>query len=369
MSAFVISSGGTGGHLAPGIALAEELTRRGHACTLIVSGKRVDSRLLEKYPHLNFVRSPGTGFQWGFLAVLKFSASQLRALWFSLRLVRRVKPAAVIGFGGFTTVGLALTGWLLGIPVFLHEANRVAGRAIRTLSGLAKCVYLPEGVALGGLPPQKLRECGFPLRREMRRLPRAEARRKLKIATEGKLLLILGGSQGATSFNDWIASNFVRLAEEGISVYCVTGLGKGGQGIIEKRNSDGAVTRAYFTNFCDDMPALLSAADLVLSRAGAGSIAEFIRMRLPSILMPYPQAADDHQSANARFLERQGGGVVVPSSQRERLFREILDLIFNDWMLEKLRGNLARLDAEEAVMQMADDLEQCAKSSLKKEEA
>lgn len=365
MSHFVISSGGTGGHLAPGIALAEELMLRGHDCVLLVSAKKVDARLLEKYPNIRFVSSPGVGFEWGLISTPKFVFGQLAALWFALRLVRREKPAAVVGFGGFTTVGLSIAARMCGVPIFLHEANRVIGRAIRLLSGIATCVYVPEGVPLGGLPPETLRECGFPLRREMKRMPRALAREKLGIATEGKLLLILGGSQGAASFNRWIAAHFNRLAEEGISVYCVMGLGKGGQGVIEKRNPDGQVTRAYFTNFCDDMPALLSSADLVLSRAGAGSIAEFVRFRLPSLLVPYPQAADDHQTANARFLERQGGCVVVGTDAQDRLFREILDIIFNDWLLGEIRANLDRLDSNAAVKRMADDLEACARAEKK----
>ena len=360
MSTFLISSGGTGGHLAPGIALAEQLIARGHTCRLIVSSKKVDSRLIAKYPHLDFVSAPGVGFQWGVLKTPRFVLGQLHSILFSLKLLRRLKPAAVVGFGGFTTVGLSLAARFLRVPVFLHEANRVPGRAIRSLSGLARCVYVPPGVSLRGLPPKRLRECGFPLRKEMRRMPKQQARERLGIRADGKLLLVLGGSQGAASFNDWVASNFIRLAQDGISVYCVTGLNKGEQGIIVKRGGDGVARRAYFSNFCDDMPALLSAADLVLSRAGAGSIAEFMRFRLPVILVPYPHAADNHQEANADFAERQGAAVRVNARQMDRLFKEILDLVFNDWMLGKLRENMERLDRDDPAAQIADDLEKIA---------
>lgn len=129
MSRFLISCGGTGGHLAPGIALAEELQRRGHEVRLLISRKQVDARLAEKYPQLVFEPVASAGLEGGLLGVARFGLGQLRALAAGWRRVRRERPAAVIGFGGFTSVGPAVAGWLQGVPVVLHEANRVPGRA------------------------------------------------------------------------------------------------------------------------------------------------------------------------------------------------------------------------------------------------
>ena len=360
MSTYLIACGGTGGHLAPGIALAEGLTEAGHDVKLIISKKDVDSRLVRSYPTLEFLRSPGCAMSWKPLGFLKFQWQQLKAFVFAVRVIRKTKPAAIIGFGGFLSVGVSISGFVLGYPVVLHEANRRTGRAIRLLSGLAQRIYLPEGTRLKSLPPQTVRHSGYPVRQEIRRIPKDEARRKLGIDVSGKLLLVSGGSQGAAALNEWVSKNFEKLAAENISVYCLTGLNKGAQGTIEIKSGDGQVARAYFEPFSDRMADVLSAADLVVSRAGAGSIAEFIRCQVPAILVPYPFAADDHQSANAHFLEQQGGAIVLEQEKLPELLNEITDAIFNDWLLNKFRENLARLDRANPVSTIVEDLESLA---------
>ncbi|HRI83416.1 MAG TPA: UDP-N-acetylglucosamine--N-acetylmuramyl-(pentapeptide) pyrophosphoryl-undecaprenol N-acetylglucosamine transferase, partial [Opitutaceae bacterium] len=137
MSRFMISCGGTGGHLSPGISLAEGLTERGHEVTLLISEKKVDARLVEKYPQFRFVRVPGTGLSWRPAALVRFVISQARGLLCCLRLVRAQRPDGIVGFGGFTSTGIALAGRWAGIPVALHESNRVPGLAIRVLGRLA----------------------------------------------------------------------------------------------------------------------------------------------------------------------------------------------------------------------------------------
>jgi UDP-N-acetylglucosamine--N-acetylmuramyl-(pentapeptide) pyrophosphoryl-undecaprenol N-acetylglucosamine transferase len=121
--------------------------------------------------------------------------------------------------------------------------------------------------------------------------------------------------------------------------------------------------RAWFLPFCDDVGTLLSAADLVLSRAGAGTLAELIRCETPAILVPYPHAADNHQQANARFFEQQGGGLVVDQAALGTLRQEVLDTIFNDWLLNKFRENLRRMGRENCVETIVQDLEELAQPS------
>ncbi|WP_309383538.1 UDP-N-acetylglucosamine--N-acetylmuramyl-(pentapeptide) pyrophosphoryl-undecaprenol N-acetylglucosamine transferase [Cerasicoccus frondis] len=356
MSNFVISCGGTGGHLAPGIAIAEALIESGHHCRLIISNKDVDSRLVKNYPQLQYARSPGVGFSWSPVKFVKFNLEQVRGLLFTINLMREFKADAVIGFGGFLTVGAVFAAFFTGVPVMLHEANRRAGRAIRMLAGFARRIYLPPGVAIKGLPRSMIHHCGYPIRREIHRMPQDEARAKIGLEVSGKLLLVFGGSQGATALNNWVADNFEALAKDGINVYCVTGLNKTSVASIERTSSDGQTVRAVFTPFVDDMAAALSAADIVVARAGAGSIAEFARCRLPSILVPYPFSADDHQLANAQFLEQQGGAVVVEESEIERLLGEVTDLIFNDWLIKRFRENLERLDRANPVDKIVKDM-------------
>ena len=359
MSRFLISCGGTGGHLSPGISLAEGLIARGHSATLLISQKKVDARLIEKYPHFEFIRVPGTGFSWSPIRLARCVVTQLQGFSFCLKLVRETKPDGIVGFGGFTSAGIALAGWLRGVPVALHESNRVPGLAIRVLGRLARRVYLPAGIRLPSVHAAATRHGGMPVRKEIQRLPQAPARAALGLDPNQKVLVVFGGSQGAGPLNDWVRSKLPLLAAEGVQVYCVTGLDKGiATDSRELRTKTGAPIRAVFTPFCDQVAELLSAADLVVSRAGAGTIAELIRCETPAILVPYPQAADDHQRANAAFFERQGGGLVIEQAFMAAPHAEVLDTIFNDWLLRKFRGNLQRMDRANSLELMLDDLDE-----------
>ena len=357
MSRFLISCGGTGGHLSPGIALAEGLVARGHGATLLISEKKVDARLIEKYPLLDFARMPGTGFSWQPAALVRCLVSQFRALRFCRTLIRTAAPDGIVGFGGFTSAPVVLAGRLAGLPVMLHESNRVPGLAVRLLGRFATRVYLPPGVRLASVRAAAIRYAGPPVRREIVRSPRAAARAALGLDPAHKLLVLLGGSQGASALNQWARDQVASLASERIQLYCVTGLGKGDPETLEFRAKTGEPVRAVFVPFSDRVAELLSAADLVVSRAGAGSIAELIRCETPAVLVPFPHAADDHQRANAAFFERQGGGIVLEQSGLWNLRAEVLDIIFNDWLLRKFRGNLRRMDRTNSLELMLRDLE------------
>lgn len=362
MSRFLISCGGTGGHLSPGIALAEGLAARGHESVLLVSMKKVDARLLEKYPHLRFERSPGTAFSLQPLSLARCAFSQAKAFTHCVGLVRRLRAEGIVGFGGFTSAPVIAAGRFCGVPVALHESNRVPGLAIRGLGRFAQRVYLPPGVRLASVRPAATRHIGLPVRREFVRQPQAAARAALNLDANQKVLVVLGGSQGSGALNDWVRSKLGLFASEGIQVYCVTGLGKGRDGVVEGRTQSGAPVRAEFVSFSDRIAELLSAADLVVSRAGAGTLAELIRCETPAILVPYPQAADDHQRANAEYFERQGGGIVVEQSRLAGMHAEVMDVIFNDWLLRRFRGNLRRMDRANSLDLMLRDLEEIVAS-------
>jgi UDP-N-acetylglucosamine--N-acetylmuramyl-(pentapeptide) pyrophosphoryl-undecaprenol N-acetylglucosamine transferase len=359
VNSFLIACGGTGGHLSPGIALAEALVARGHQATLLISHKKVDARLSEKYPQLTFERVPSAPFGWRPDVHLRFHLRQTQGLLFSLGLIRREKPDAIVGFGGFTNAGVVLAGRMSSIPVALHEANRVPGRAIRVLSRFARRLYLPPGVRLPGRLGLMVRHTGLPVRSEIVRLSRTEARARLGVDPDQKLLVVLGGSQGAGPLNRWVEANVAMLAQEGVQVWCVTGLGKGEMGVQEFAGRN-RVVRAWQEPFSDRIGTLMSAADLVLSRAGAGTISELVQCETPAILIPYPYAADNHQHANAVYFEQQGGGLVIPEGSLANLRQEVLDTIFNDWLLNKFRGNLRRMAHENAIATIVQDLEELA---------
>lgn len=360
MSRFLIACGGTGGHLAPGIALAEALLARGHEARLFISQKRVDSRLAEKYPHLAVERVPGAPFGLRPDVLARCVVKQTQGFAFSLRILREFRPHAVVGFGGFTNAGVTLAARLRNIPVALHEANRVPGRAVRVLSRLAQRLYLPPGVRLPGRLGLQVRHTGLPVRAEIVRLPREAARAMLGVDPRQKLLVFLGGSQGSSQLNAWAEANAAALAQEGVQLWCVTGLGKGELAVRDFRAKTGEGVRAWFEPFTDRVGVLMSAADLVVSRAGAGTIAELVRCETPAVLVPYPFAADNHQWANARHFEQQGGGLVIDQNNLSPLRQEVLDVLFNDWLLNKFRENLHRMAHENAIDPIVQDLESLA---------
>jgi len=365
MSHFLISCGGTGGHLSPGIALAEGLMARGHTATLLISQKKVDARLIENYPQLQFVRMPGSGFSWRPLALMRCLYAQFRAVRFCRRLIRQTAPVGIVGFGGFTSAPIVLAGRGAKLPVLLHESNRVPGLAIRWLGRLATLVYLPPGVLLPRLQASAIRHAAPPVRREMVRTASAEARRALGLDPMRKVLVLLGGSQGASALNQWARDHVAALAHEGVQLYCVTGLGKGATESLAFKTKQGEPISAQFVPFSDRVAQLLSAADLVVSRAGAGSIAELIRCETPAILVPFPQSADDHQRANAAYFEQQGGGRVVEQASLATLQSLVLDLIFNDSLLSQHRAQLKAMDRADAVAVMVNDLERLAASPVR----
>ena len=360
MSRFLISCGGTGGHVSPGISLAEGLVSRGHEVTLLISMKKVDSRLVEKYPHLRFERMPGSGFSWHPVRMARFAYHQAAAYRYCLAALRTMGADAVIGFGGFTSAPAAAAARTLGVPIALHEANRVPGLALRAFGRFAQRVYVPQGIRVQGVRAAATRHAGLPVRREIVRIPAAQARESLGLDPAQKVLAILGGSQGASSLNAWARSRLETLANEGIQVVCVTGLGKGAAETMVLKSKTGEAVKAVFIPFCDRVADLLSASDLVVSRAGAGTLEELIRCETPAILIPYPHAASDHQRANAAFFERQGGGIVVEQAAMGGLHSEVLDLIFNDWLLRQFRKNLKRMDRANSLELMVADLEEIA---------
>ncbi len=357
MSRLVIACGGTGGHLAPGIALAEGLVARGHEPHLLISHKQVDAKLVEKYRWLKLARIPAAPLAANPIGLSRFLWQQSAGFGFGLKHLQQLRPAAVVGFGGFTTASIVLAARMRRIPVALHEANRVPGRAVRLLSRFAKRVYLPAGVRLSRARGGTVRAQGLPVRREFQRIARGEALRTLGLRPARRLVAVLGGSQGATALNDWAEKNLELLALEGVQLFCVSGPGK--RTAREERllrTREGAELTSYFVPFCEHMAELLSCADLVVSRAGAGTLAELARTRTPGVLVPFPHAADDHQSANARYFEQQGGGLVVEQMFLATLAREVQDLVANDWLLQKFRENLARMDQENSLDAMIDDL-------------
>lgn len=357
MSRFLIACGGTGGHLAPGIALGQWLKAKGHRPLLLISNKQIDTRLIQKYPELEFAIIPGAPLLLGAVGLIKFGLQQTRGLLYSWRLIRRERPVAIVGFGGFTTASIIVAGWLRGVPVALHEANRVVGRAVRSLARFADRIYLPRGVVFNGAGRKETRYSGLPVRNEISRLPRGEAADMLGLDANKRTLVVIGGSQGARSLNNWADEYAEKFASKGVQTLVVTGPSGGEPQTVTIKGPDDQSVKMARIPFCDHMAALYSIGDLVVSRSGAGTLAELVRCRMPAILVPYPHAADNHQAANAIEFTRHSGSPTVAEDQLDRLANEAELLLFDDARLTAISARLRELERAEALELMFTDLE------------
>jgi UDP-N-acetylglucosamine--N-acetylmuramyl-(pentapeptide) pyrophosphoryl-undecaprenol N-acetylglucosamine transferase len=176
------------------------------------------------------------------------------------------------------------------------------------------------------------------------------------------VVVVLGGSQGASALNAWSRDAAAEFAENGIQLYCLTGLGKGTEEVRRLRDRDGAEVRAIAVPFSDRMATVLSAADLAVSRAGAGTIAELVRTETPAVLVPYPQAADNHQAANAAAFVRDGGGRLVPQGRLVELTAVVRSLVSDPAALAAHRAALRSEQGVDAAVMLANDLESLVSS-------
>ncbi|MCC5023555.1 MAG: UDP-N-acetylglucosamine--N-acetylmuramyl-(pentapeptide) pyrophosphoryl-undecaprenol N-acetylglucosamine transferase [Candidatus Synoicihabitans palmerolidicus] len=360
MSEFIIACGGTGGHLAPGIALAEQLQARGHSSRLLISEKGIDATITAKYPQFRFEKIPGAPLIMDPSGFGRFLVQQLRGLWFSLRLIRRTRPDMIVGFGGFTTAAIILGGRLMRVPVALYEANRVPGRAVRALARFAKRVYVPRAVEMEEASQWKLRHVGLPVRSAIKRMPRNLAANVFGLDAERPVVAVLGGSQGAQALNRWAEDAASQLARHGLQMLVVTGPDKGDAAVDTNPGPRGEQIRNSKLPFCDNMAALYSASDLVVSRSGAGTLAELVACQVPAILVPYPYAADDHQAANAQEFERLGGGGQVREENLSSLLPMVEGLMADDSRLALMRVNLRQMGLANNLDLMMTDMENLA---------
>ncbi len=339
MSHILLACGGTGGHLAPGIALAQRLSQEGHDCLLMVSGKAVDAQMTAKYQRLKFVVGRGRGFGPGLKNKIKFFPAFIGSLVSAWRLISHYRPHVLVCFGGFMSLAPALVCAWRGIPVLVHEANRRPGKAVRLIARFATSVHLPVGVRLGGVPAERQQDSGFPVRQEITPSAREVARHAIGIPTQGRMLFITGGSQGAKILTRWVENHLADFAERGIHVLCLTGSG----GLEKEVRTPHSVVR--FQSFCHQMGSAYSAADLAITRAGAGTLAELATCRTPSILIPYALAADNHQAANADYFVEVGAALLCSEKHVSELARHVFELLSDNSRLATMRDALAMLDA------------------------
>jgi len=301
----LIMAGGTGGHIFPGLAVAEELRARGWRVHWLGAPGSMESRIVPQHGFplelIDFSGVRGKGL--ATLALLPLRL--LRAFWQALQVVRRVKPDVVVGLGGYITFPGGMMGVLCGKPLVLHEQNSVAGMANKVLAGVADRVFTAFPDVL-----KKAQWVGNPLRAAFTRQAAPSER---FVGRTGPLrLLVVGGSLGAQALNDIVPRALALIPAENRPV--VTHQSGATQIDTLRANYQTAGVQAELTPFIDDTASAFAAADIIVCRAGASTVTEIAAVGAAAIFVPFPFAVDDHQTTNARFLVSAGGGWLVQQS-------------------------------------------------------
>ncbi len=350
MKTILVMAGGTGGHVFPGLAVADYLHARGWRVVWMGNPEGMEAKLVPARGYemawVRFAALRGKGL----LRKLLLPLNLLRAFGQALGALSRVKPNVVLGMGGYVTFPGGMMAALSGRPLVVHEQNSVAGLANRVLAGVADRI-------LSGFPGV-LRQgewAGNPVRTEIAALPLPAQR---YAGRSGPLdVLVVGGSLGARALNEAMprALALLQLAERPLVTHQ-----SGAKQIDDLRAAYAAAgVEAQLLPFIDDMAARYAAADLVVCRAGALTIAELAAAGVASVLVPFPQAVDDHQTGNARFLSEAGAAILLP--QRE-LTPEKLAALLRELTREKLAAMaekaraLAKPEATRAVAEVCMEI-------------
>ncbi len=311
----LVMAGGTGGHIFPGLAVAEALRMAGWRVVWLGGTGTSTS------PSMESQLVPPRGFEFeaitfggvrgkGASTWVKLPFNLLRASWQSLGVLRRVKPDVVVGLGGYITLPAGLMTSFVGKPLVLHEQNSVAGMANKVLARFAIKVYaaFPDAFASASKTiAKKARWIGNPLRAEFLNHPAPATR---FAGRRGPLrVLVLGGSLGATALNNVVPQALALIPETDRPLVCHQSGARQIKAL--QANYASAGVRADLFPFIDDTAQAFANADLVICRAGASTVTEIAAVGAPAVFVPFPAAVDDHQTSNASFLVDQGGGWLV----------------------------------------------------------
>lgn len=358
---FIFAGGGTGGHLFPGIAIAEALHTLRPDCVIsfVGSHNRIEARVVPKYGYpFDSVWIAGLQRRLSLrtaLLPLKLIVSLVQ----SWRILRRRRPHVVIGTGGYVSGPLLYVAARTGRRTLIHEQNEFPGITTRKLAPLVDEVHVSfPGSARLLQNARRLLQSGNPVRLSLRRHDAGDARVHFGLHPARKTLLVFGGSLGARSINRAVRALVPRLVREEYQLIWQTGTAE-----FETYKSLGALyhEQVIVRQFIDEMDVAYSAADLVLCRAGATSIAELTALGTPSLLIPYPHATADHQYKNAVALAEQGAAHVLRDEELHRLERELFSLFDDSATLMRMAEAAtvagrprAAFDIAEAVLRLAE---------------
>lgn len=366
-----IAAGGTAGHINPALALAEELRDRGHHVRFYGQEAKLEGRLV-----------PEAGFELVPVVVSGFDRSRPWTLATSLVRMRRAQgqlarrfadggaPDVAVGFGAYVEMALLNCCRRLHVPYVLHEQNSVPGLANKALAphAHAVCISVPaarEAFECEGRATPAVVLTGNPVRRSVVSASRAAGRDALGVGEGQTLLLVFGGSLGAAHINEGVARLKAELlSRPGLVVVHSTGADGFDETVSALALTPAEQLRWRVMPYISNMGQALAAADLVVSRAGASSIAEIAALSVPSVLVPYPHATADHQTTNARFLTDVGAAVLVPDDRIDapEFSEALLGLLDDPARRAAMREAASGLGATDAAAQLADQVEAAAAS-------
>jgi UDP-N-acetylglucosamine--N-acetylmuramyl-(pentapeptide) pyrophosphoryl-undecaprenol N-acetylglucosamine transferase len=352
-----IACGGTGGHLFPGTAVAEELKKRGCTVALLVSPKDIDQQAVKFVQGMEIFTLPAVGLQ------SRNYFSFAKSFWNSYRAARKIfkarKPDAVLAMGGFTSAPPILAAKKFGVKTFLHESNTIPGKANRFLARFVNEAFVGFPETAGRLKASKVSATGTPVRPQFfsgAGVPPANrgqnARAILGLDPTLPTVLVMGGSQGASGLNEMILSVLPLLAKKNWQWLHLTGAND-----FEKVKAAYAAKnlKAVVKPFLAEMDLALGAATVSVSRSGASSLAEIAAMRLPSLLVPFPAAADNHQFFNALAFEKTGAAKLLEqkNSTPEKTAVILSELVESEVARSKIQAALAQWHAPKAAEEIA----------------
>ncbi|TDH23102.1 undecaprenyldiphospho-muramoylpentapeptide beta-N-acetylglucosaminyltransferase [Segetibacter sp. 3557_3] len=349
----IIAGGGTGGHIFPAIAIANALKKQRPGITILFVGAKGKMEM-EKVPLAGY---PIEG-----LDIAGFNRSSLiknislpfkllKSFWQVRQIFKAFKPHAVIGVGGYSSFPVLKQAQFKGVPTFIHESNSFAGKSNIMLGRLATRVFVASDGMEKFFPAARLTITGNPVRKSITELSvsRHDAIQSFGLDTNKTTVLIVGGSLGAKSINDAIGSSLRQLADADLQLMWQTG--KTNAEVY--RTMSTGYHNVYTSEFITGMETAYAAADLVISRAGAMAVAELCVVSKPVIFVPYPFAAEDHQTVNAKHLADRNAALVIADKEvKEKLVPQLIALAKNKVLQQELKENIARLaitNADEVV--------------------
>jgi UDP-N-acetylglucosamine--N-acetylmuramyl-(pentapeptide) pyrophosphoryl-undecaprenol N-acetylglucosamine transferase len=346
----VIACGGTGGHLFPGIAVAEAWVRQGGEVLLLISEKQIDALATQGYDHLRFEKMPSIAMPGLFsLKMPGFLIAFLRSFSACRRLLKDFRADAVLGMGGFTSAAPLAAGKWGGIPTFIHESNSVPGKANRlnakfssaVLVGFARCApFFGSG--------KRIEVVGTPLRPSITNRPgRAEALAHFGLDPEKKTVMVMGGSQGARRVNELVATSLETFVRASVQVLHISGPS---DYELVKPAYDAHPEAGVLRDFCSDIQYAYAATDLAICRSGASTLTELGYYEIPSVLIPYPYAADDHQTSNAEIFSVPGAAELWKQADlsEQNFGDEIISLLTDNERLDRMSAAAAALAIPDA---------------------